>query len=148
MGYSVRALVSALVLATGCGAYNPYAASIERAIVRDGTHCNDTRCYSVDERLELYRNQRIWTRGEKALAAAAVACQAGDAATTIVILDDGGTEQNPLLPNIGVMLAVKAVMTPMVLMVADAKPYSRKSLLIGFDVISCGVLGYNMSQLD
>jgi hypothetical protein len=140
-----------MLLVAGCGAYNPIANHYQRRIMADGEYCNTDRCYSVEERLSLYEDQRIWTRAEKALLAAAFICQAGDIVTTKIILDDGGTEENPIYgsdPNIALLGAVKLLLTGGVVALADAKPFDRKRLLAGFDVVSCGIFGWNLSQMD
>ena len=150
MGVPKAVLAILLFILTGCGAYNPIALNIQRSIRAEGEHCNSERCYTVEQRLQLYEDQRIWTETEKALLAAAFLCQLGDIVTTQMILDDGGSEQNPIYgsnPNIAVLSAVKLLLTSGVAALADAKPFDRKKLLAGFDVVSCGITAYNASQL-
>ena len=71
--------------------------------------------------------------------------------TTQMILSDGGSEKNPIYgsaPSIGLIAGVKTVLTAGLIALADAKPFDRGKLLIGFDLASCSILAYNALQVD
>jgi len=145
-----------VMLLAGCGGMNPLAASIERRIVKDGPSCHihpisqEEICYTTDEKLQLYADQRIWTKTEKALLAGTWACQVADIVTTDMILSDGGSEMNPIYgsnPSIPLLSVVKGSLTLAMTVVADAKPISRKSMLLGYGGVSCAVVGWNAGQL-
>jgi len=154
-----------ILLTTGCASlqqHNPYANYIINTIEKEGGGCFDVtikkdgenvtveNCFTKEQRLQLYHDQRYWTRTERALAWTAIVCQVGDVITTKLILDDGGSEKNPVYgsnPNVGVIAVVKTIITLGALVVADAKPLDRKALLLGFDAASCAVLAWNANQL-
>ena len=150
----MRLLIIGLVFVAGCGSFNPMANHYISKMKEQGTKCVSyehegeprSQCYTIEERLQLYEDQRIWTKAEKALLATAWGCQALDIFYTRKIIDDGGSEQNPLYgsdPSIAVLGIAKSIMTGMIAIVADASPYERKRLLAGYDAVSCAIATYN-----
>ena len=150
----MRLLIIGLVFVAGCGSFNPMANHYISKIKEQGDKCISyeyenqiiNRCYTLEERLQLYEDQRIWTRAEKALLAAAWGCQVADIIYTRKIIDDGGSEQNPLYgsdPSIGLLSVAKGLMTTVIVVVADTSPYERKQLLAGYDAMSCGIAAWN-----
>lgn len=76
---------------------------------------------------------------------ATVACQAADAYTTVRVLDEGGVEKNPFLPQSkGGIILVKFVITALLLAFHDD---ISKEAHTAINAITCGVAVHNTRVL-
>lgn len=92
-------------------------------------------------------NPRPWTGGERAALAAALACTAADAATTLYAREALGLrEMNPLMQDYSVAVAVQAVGLALIWWLAEQGD-QRTPAWLGYGAARCGFAVWNGVQI-
>ena len=90
-----------------------------------------------------------WSPTDNALAASLVACNAVDVIQTKKIIDNGGSELNPIYgshPSVGKLIGIKISVLGLIDWLLNKYPENRTGLLIGGNAVCGGTLIWNQKQ--
>lgn len=124
----------------GFGALRALALAAVLALLGNACATTATSAYSSDN------GEPRWSAKDRTLAAALIAANVIDAGQTMTAVKSGLSEGNPIYgssPNLGRMLATKAVVTGAVLYAANHFPGLRTKILTTNLAVQAGIIGLN-----